>query len=109
MDRSEPGLVDSGAGSTFAISSHSQLPWTGRPRFATGFRYYRASTLRVVAEPVSPELVELLGKLSKKKLAYVASVVTGLLGEMTENRNPKSDLVSDIFLEEFPAHLPTHP
>jgi hypothetical protein len=61
-----------------------------------------------VAEKVPPELVELLSKLSKTKLAYVASVVTGLLGDMTEQRNPKSDLVTDVFLEEFGVHLLAH-
>jgi hypothetical protein len=62
----------------------------------------------VVANPVPPELIELLGKLSITKLAYVSSVVTGLLGDMTENRNPDSDVVSDVFLEEFGVHLLAH-
>jgi hypothetical protein len=57
---------------------------------------------------VPPELLELVAKLSKSKLAYVASVVTGLLGEMTEKRYSKSDLVSEIFLEEFGVHLLAH-
>lgn len=62
----------------------------------------------MVANPVPPELIELLGKLSITKLAYVSSVVTGLLGDMTENRNPDSDVVSDVFLEEFGVHLLAH-
>jgi hypothetical protein len=57
---------------------------------------------------VPPELIELLKKLSKTKLGYVAAVVTGLLGDMTEKRNPNSDLVSDVFLEEFGVHLLAH-
>jgi hypothetical protein len=57
---------------------------------------------------VPPELIELLAKLSKTKLAYVSSVVTGLLGDMTEKRNPASDLVSEVFLEEFGVHLLAH-
>lgn len=61
-----------------------------------------------MADSVPPELVELLGKLSKTKLAYVASVVTGLLGDMTEKRHPDSDLVSDVFLDEFGVHLLAH-
>jgi type II restriction enzyme len=61
-----------------------------------------------VPEQVPPELIELLSKLSKSKLAYVASVVTGLLGDMGEKRNPDSDLVSDVFLEEFGVHLLAH-
>lgn len=59
-------------------------------------------------KPVPPELIKLLGKLSQRKLAYVSSVVTGLLGEMTEKRNPNSDLVSPVFLEEFGIHLLGH-
>ena len=62
----------------------------------------------LVPEQVPPELVELLGKLSKSKLAYIASVVTGLLGDMTQKRSPSSDLVSDIFLDEFGVHLLAH-
>ena len=54
---------------------------------------------------VPKELLELLGKLSKTKLAYVASVVTGLLGDMTEKRLATSDLVSEVFLEEFGVQL----
>jgi len=61
-----------------------------------------------VPDSVPKELIELLGKLSKTKLAYVSSVVTGLLGEMTQKRNPNSDLVSDVFLEEFGVHLLAH-
>lgn len=61
-----------------------------------------------MAAEVSPELVELLAKLSKRKLAYVASIVTALLGDMSENRNPKSDLVSKIFMEEFGVYLLAH-
>jgi hypothetical protein len=57
---------------------------------------------------VPAELITLLGKLSKSKLAHVASIVTSLLGDMEEKRNPKSDLVSDIFLEEFGVHLLAH-
>jgi hypothetical protein len=57
---------------------------------------------------VPPELLELLAKLSKIKLAYVASVVTGLLGDMTESRKKDSDVVSEIFLEEFGVHLLAH-
>jgi len=53
-----------------------------------------------MAPPKVPqELLELLAKLSKTKLSYVASVVTTLLGDMTEERNAGSDLVSEIFLE----------
>lgn len=54
---------------------------------------------------VPKELLERLGKLSKTKLAYVASVVTGLLGEMTEKRKEDSDVVSQIFLELFGVEL----
>jgi len=54
---------------------------------------------------VPPELLELLGKLSKTKLAYVASVVTGLVGDMTEKRNADSDIVSEVFLDEFGVQL----
>ena len=54
------------------------------------------------------ELLELLRKLSPRKLAHVSSVVTGLLGSMTEKRNEKSDLVTDVFLEEFGVHLLAH-
>jgi len=57
---------------------------------------------------VPAELIELLRKLSPRKLAYVSSVVTGLLGAMIEKRNEKSDLVTDIFLEEFGVHLLAH-
>lgn len=57
---------------------------------------------------VPKELLELLGKLSKSKLAYVASVVTGLVGDMTERRLENSNLVSDVFLEEFGVHLLAH-
>jgi hypothetical protein len=60
-----------------------------------------------VAE-VPVELLELLGKLSTRKLAYVSSVVTGLLGAMIEKRKEKSDLVTDVFLEEFRVHLLAH-
>jgi hypothetical protein len=41
-------------------------------------------------------------------LAYIGSVVTGLLGHMTEKREPNSDLVSEVFLEEFGVHLLAH-
>ena len=57
---------------------------------------------------VPPELLELLAKLSKTKLAYIESVVTALLGDMTEKRKAGSDLVSEIFLEEFGVHLLAH-
>lgn len=57
---------------------------------------------------VPAELLALLAKLSKSKLAHVASVVTGLLGEMTSNRKSDSDLVSEIFLEEFGVYLLAH-
>ena len=57
---------------------------------------------------VPKELLELLGKLSKSKLAYVAGVVTGLVGDMAEHRKKDSDLVSDVFLEEFGVHLLAH-
>jgi type II restriction enzyme len=57
---------------------------------------------------VPAELLELLRKLSTRKLAYVSSVVTGLLGAMTEKRNERSDLVTDVFLEEFGVHLLAH-
>jgi len=57
---------------------------------------------------VPAELLELLRKLSNRKLAYVSGVVTGLLGAMTEKRNEKSDLVTDVFLEEFGVHLLAH-
>lgn len=57
---------------------------------------------------VPKELLELLAKLSKTKLAYVASVVTGLLGAMTEKRKADSDLVSEVFLEEFGVQLLAH-
>jgi hypothetical protein len=57
---------------------------------------------------VTPELLGLLRKLSIRKLAYVSSVVTGLLGAMTEKRNDESDLVTDVFLEEFGVHLLAH-
>ncbi len=45
---------------------------------------------------VPPELLELLRKLSTRKLAHVSGVVTGLLGDMTEKRNEKSDLVTEF-------------
>jgi len=54
---------------------------------------------------VPKELLELLAKLSKVKLAHIASVVTGLLGEMTEKRKKDSDVVSEVFLEEFGVQL----
>jgi type II restriction enzyme len=54
---------------------------------------------------IPKELLELLGKLSKTKLAHVASVVTGLLGEMNSQRKEDSDVVSEIFLEEFGVQL----
>jgi len=57
---------------------------------------------------VPPDLLELLAKLSKTKLAYIESIVTALLGDMTEKRRPSSDLVSEIFLEEFGVHLLAH-
>jgi len=57
---------------------------------------------------VPAELIELLKKLSTRRLAYVSSVVTGLLGGMTEKRNERSDLVTDVFLEEFGVHLLAH-
>jgi hypothetical protein len=62
----------------------------------------------MAAAEVPKELLELLAKLSKPKLAYVSSIVAGLLGDMTEKRNPNSDLVSDIALEEFGVHLLAH-
>ncbi len=57
---------------------------------------------------VPAELLELLARLSTRKLAFVASVVTGLLGAMNEKRNENSDLVTDVFLEEFGVHLLAH-
>ena len=57
---------------------------------------------------VPAELLELLRKLSARKLAHVSSVVTGLLGAMTEKRNEESDLVTDVFLEEFGVQLLAH-
>src|SRR5712692_1425208 len=54
---------------------------------------------------VPKELLELLAKLSIAKLAHRASVVTGLLGEMTEKRKKDSDVVSEVFLEEFGVQL----
>jgi hypothetical protein len=57
---------------------------------------------------VPAELLALLRKLSARKLAHVSSVVTGLLGAMTEKRNEKSNLVTDVFLEEFGVHLLAH-
>ena len=57
---------------------------------------------------IPPQLLELLEKLSKPKLVYVIGIVTGLLSDMTANRNPKSDLVTDLFLEEFGVHLLAH-
>jgi len=57
---------------------------------------------------VPAELIQLLGKLSKSKLAYVSSVVTGLAGAMTEHRNADSDIVTDVFLEEFGVQLLAH-
>ena len=57
---------------------------------------------------VPAELLELLRKLSTRRLAYVSSIVTGLLGAMTEKRNEKSNLVTDVFLEEFGVHLLAH-
>lgn len=57
---------------------------------------------------VPVELLELLRKLSARKLAFVSSIVTGLLGAMIEKRNEKSDLVTDVFLEEFGVHLLAH-
>jgi hypothetical protein len=61
-----------------------------------------------VPNPVPPELIELLGKLSKTKLAYVSSVVTGLLGDMQQRRKEDSDLIDDVFLEEFGVALLAH-
>jgi len=46
--------------------------------------------------------------LSKRKLAFVSSVVTGLTGRMSEWRNNKSDLVCEIFVEEFGVYLLAH-
>ena len=57
---------------------------------------------------VPHELIELLGKLSKRKLAFVESVVTGLTGDMSEWRNSKSDLACEVFLEEFGVYLLAH-
>lgn len=57
---------------------------------------------------VPKELLELLPKLSKSKLAHVAGVVSGLLGEMTEKRNADSDLICEMFLEEFGVQLLAH-
>lgn len=57
---------------------------------------------------VPAELLQLLAKLSKTKLAYVASVVTGLAGAMTDHRNADSDIVTDVFLEEFGVQLLAH-
>ncbi len=54
---------------------------------------------------VPKELLELLAKLSKTKLAHVTGVVRGLLGEMTAKRKAGSDIVSEIFLEEFGVQL----
>jgi hypothetical protein len=57
---------------------------------------------------VPKELIELLSKLSKSKLAYVSSVVTGLLGAMKENRKKDSDIASEVFVDEFGVHLLAH-
>lgn len=54
------------------------------------------------------ELLGLLGKLSKRKLAYIAAVVAGLIGEMIASRKADSDLVCEVFLEEFGIHLLAH-
>jgi hypothetical protein len=57
---------------------------------------------------VPKELVDLLAKLSTRKLAHVASVVAGLIGDMTTCRKEDSDLVCEVFLEEFGIHLLAH-
>lgn len=57
---------------------------------------------------VPQELLNLLAKLSETKLAYVLSIVTSLVGDMKEWRNPKSNLVSSVFVEAFGVHLLGH-
>jgi Type II site-specific deoxyribonuclease len=53
-------------------------------------------------------LVPKLKRLSQTKLDYVDSIVSALLGELAEERNKNSDIVSELFLEEFGVHLLAH-